>query len=279
MRLTELRIENYGGYAARSLAIPESAGLAVIYGPNEAGKSTCLEAISDFLFSVPPNTARGSLYGYDGMRISASMRMADDRLISLRRRKGKGKTLADTEGTVFDDTVLAPVLGAITRDRFGTLQPVACIADRFGDLAIRSSRADPREQRRYPLGACRYLPERRDGFVVGRVVGSHGKRQQCRVPFIEVAQSTLAEPRCVEPVTARHDEPLARQPVQHVAHRRHADTELVRKPVGLEPGTWWEQPVTQHLPERYITALHRLDRAHPPASTVRLRRCAATASR
>ena len=106
MRLTELRIENYGGYAARTLAIPETAGLTVIYGPNEAGKSTCLEAVSDFLFSIPPNTARGSLYGYDGMRISASMRMADDRLICLRRRKGKGRTLSDADGTAFDDTAL-----------------------------------------------------------------------------------------------------------------------------------------------------------------------------
>ncbi|MCU6456024.1 AAA family ATPase [Sphingomonas sp. A2-49] len=121
MRLTELRIDNYGGYAARSLAIPEGAGLSVIYGPNEAGKSTCLEAISDFLFSIPPNTARGSLFGYDGMRISASMRMADDRLISLKRRKGRGRTLSDADGTALDDAALAPVLGAITRDRFGTL--------------------------------------------------------------------------------------------------------------------------------------------------------------
>ena len=121
MRLTELRIDNYGGYAARSLAIPEGAGLSVIYGPNEAGKSTCLEAISDFLFSIPPNTARGSLFGYDGMRISASMRMADDRLVSLKRRKGRGRTLSDADGTALDEAALAPVLGAITRDRFGTL--------------------------------------------------------------------------------------------------------------------------------------------------------------
>ena len=121
MRLTELRIDNYGGYAARSLVIPEGAGLSVIYGPNEAGKSTCLEAISDFLFSIPPNTARGSLFGYDGMRISASMRMADDRLISLKRRKGRGRTLADADGTALDEAALVPVLGAITRDRFGTL--------------------------------------------------------------------------------------------------------------------------------------------------------------
>lgn len=121
MRLTELRIENYGGYATRSLIIPESAGLAVIYGPNEAGKSTCLEAISDFLFTIPKNTIRGNLYGYDGMRIGASMRMTDDRLLALRRRKGNGRTLSDAYGNALDEAALAPVLGAITRDRFETL--------------------------------------------------------------------------------------------------------------------------------------------------------------
>lgn len=121
MRLTELRIENYGGYAARSLVIPETAGLVVIYGPNEAGKSTCLEAISDFLFTIPKNTARGNLYGYDGMRIGASMRMTDDRLLALKRRKGNGRTLSDAEGNALDEAVLAPVLGAITRERFETL--------------------------------------------------------------------------------------------------------------------------------------------------------------
>lgn len=121
MRLTELKIENYGGYAVRNVVIPETAGLAVIYGPNEAGKSTCLEAIGDFLFTIPKNTIRGNLYGYDGMRISASMRLADDRLLSLKRRKGNGKTLMDVGGNALDEAALAPVLGSITRERFETL--------------------------------------------------------------------------------------------------------------------------------------------------------------
>ena len=56
MRLTELSLEKYGGCASRELAIPETAGLTVVYGANEAGKSTCLEAISDFLFSIPKNS-------------------------------------------------------------------------------------------------------------------------------------------------------------------------------------------------------------------------------
>lgn len=121
MRLTELNLEKYGACANRDLVIPDTAGLTVIFGANEAGKSTCLAAISDFLFSIPNNTQRGSIYGYDGMRIGASMRMANGSKLTLKRRKGKGKTLTDPSGTALDDTVLAPVLGAITRDRFETL--------------------------------------------------------------------------------------------------------------------------------------------------------------
>lgn len=121
MRLTELTIENYGCYDRRTLTIPEEAGLTIIYGPNEAGKSTCLEAISDFLFTIPKNTPRGNLFGYDGMRLGASMRMADGRLVTLRRRKGNGKTLIDADGGALDEAALAPMLGAITRERFTTL--------------------------------------------------------------------------------------------------------------------------------------------------------------
>ena len=121
MQLTELSLEKYGGFASRALVIPETAGLTVVYGANEAGKSTCLEAISDFLFSIPTITQRGSLFGYDGMRIGASMLMADGSTLTLKRRKGNGKTLADLSGTALDDTILAPVLGAITRERFETL--------------------------------------------------------------------------------------------------------------------------------------------------------------
>src|SRR5690349_11248797 len=98
MRLTELTLENYGCYDRRNLIIPEGAGLTVFYGPNEAGKSTCLEAISDFLYAIPKNSSRGQ-FGYEGMRLSASMRTGDGQLLSLKRRKGIGKTLIDDAGT------------------------------------------------------------------------------------------------------------------------------------------------------------------------------------
>lgn len=121
MRLTELCLERYGCYLKRSLWLPDNAGLIVVYGRNEAGKSTCLSALADFFYGIPKNSVRGSTFGYDGMKIGASMRLSDGRELTFLRRKGNGKTLADMKGQTFDDAVLAPVLGSIARDRFSNL--------------------------------------------------------------------------------------------------------------------------------------------------------------
>jgi uncharacterized protein YhaN len=119
LRFESITLENYGAFAARS--IEPGPGLTIVYGPNEAGKSTFLEAISDFLFTIPPNSARGSLYGYDAMRIGAVIRTKAGERLALRRRKGRGKTLVDETGAAVDDGVLAQLLGSTTRPRFETL--------------------------------------------------------------------------------------------------------------------------------------------------------------
>lgn len=122
MRLTELSVEKYGCYSERIIAIPEGPGLTVVYGPNEAGKSTCLEAIGDFLFGVPGQTTRGEVYGYPSMRIGAAMRLANGDVLRLVRRKGNRKTLTDASGASFEDALLASTfLNAVNRERFKTL--------------------------------------------------------------------------------------------------------------------------------------------------------------
>lgn len=121
MRLAELIIERYGVFAEHRLRIPDGAGLVIVHGPNEAGKSTCLEAISDFLFGIPAQTQRGSLFGYDSMRIGATLVDAQGTALTLWRRKGRGRTLTDTDGTPLDDAAIAHLLGATTRDRFLSL--------------------------------------------------------------------------------------------------------------------------------------------------------------
>lgn len=121
MRLAELTLERYGAFAERALAIPATAGLTIIYGPNEAGKSTCLAALSDFLFGIPERTPHAALFGYDGMRVSATLVDASDTALTLRRRRGRGRTLTDGAGGPVEDSVLTRLLGATTRERFATL--------------------------------------------------------------------------------------------------------------------------------------------------------------
>jgi uncharacterized protein YhaN len=121
MRFEELVIEKYGVYQTLSVGLDAAPGLAVIYGPNEAGKSTCLAATLDFLFGIPVTSPYGQVFGYDQMRIGATLRLADGRRIVLRRRKGRVRTLTDGNGNPVDDSRLDLILGATTRDRFGAL--------------------------------------------------------------------------------------------------------------------------------------------------------------
>ena len=120
MRLTELSLEKYGCFLKRSFRFPEEVGLSVVYGPNEAGKSTCLKAIGQYFFGIPKDSKLGT-FGNDVMRIGASMRLADGRELTYFRRKGYKKTLLDMDNASFDDDVLAPVLGPVTEARFKTL--------------------------------------------------------------------------------------------------------------------------------------------------------------
>lgn len=122
MRFENFTIEKYGVFSARTVTLPARPGLVLLYGPNEAGKSTCLAAISDFLFGIPHNSPHGQVFGYDQMRLSATLRFADGTTLSLRRRKGRqNRSLSDEAGGLVDENALFRYLGATGRDRFATL--------------------------------------------------------------------------------------------------------------------------------------------------------------
>jgi uncharacterized protein YhaN len=131
MRFASLRLEQYGLYKSRTLdltdALSDSSakgpGLVVIHGPNEQGKSTCLAAIKDFLFGIPHTSVHGQVFGYDRMRVFATLQLASGRQAALQRKKGKGssKTLLNEDGTPADEAALASALATMTRQRFESL--------------------------------------------------------------------------------------------------------------------------------------------------------------
>jgi uncharacterized protein YhaN len=120
VRFGELVLERYGDY--EELRVPLSAGgLNVIYGPNEAGKSSCLNAITDFFFGIPQNSSYGNRYGYRAMRIRATLLLPDGRRLNLCRRKGYQNTLSDENGRNVDESILRRLLHDVERERFSTL--------------------------------------------------------------------------------------------------------------------------------------------------------------
>ena len=56
MRLLELDLERYGPFTGKRLVFRPDAKLHIVYGPNEAGKSCSLAAVTDLFFGIETRT-------------------------------------------------------------------------------------------------------------------------------------------------------------------------------------------------------------------------------
>jgi uncharacterized protein YhaN len=123
VRIERLHLIRYGALTDREFRFRPGAGLHLLYGPNEAGKSSALAAISDLLFgfSEKRDAPRYDfLHEAKDLRVAASLRASDGRELVFRRRKGRKNTLlADDEAEApLRDDVLAPFLGGLSREVF-----------------------------------------------------------------------------------------------------------------------------------------------------------------
>lgn len=117
MRLEKLDLLRYGSFTDRDLHLPE-ADLCIVYGANEAGKTTALRAVTDLLFGFEERTTVHFLHSSDQLRVGGRLRGRDGRTLAIRRRKGRQRTLLDEDETPIDDDALRPFLAGIDRQRF-----------------------------------------------------------------------------------------------------------------------------------------------------------------
>jgi len=118
MRLSQLALLRYGHLSDLVLDLPSGAGLCVVHGANEAGKSTTLAAIGDALFGFGHRSAYDFLHGGPQLRLGFSLVARDGRTGRFLRRKGLKGTLRDADDAVLPDTALHPFLGGATRESF-----------------------------------------------------------------------------------------------------------------------------------------------------------------
>ncbi|MFO0410535.1 MAG: AAA family ATPase, partial [Planctomycetota bacterium] len=78
MRFRRLDLTAYGHFTATSIDLSAgNHGLHMIYGPNEAGKSTSLRALTVFLFDFPHSTDDNFLHDNKDLRVGAVLENRD----------------------------------------------------------------------------------------------------------------------------------------------------------------------------------------------------------
>src|SRR5690349_13262642 len=94
MRIDRLDLTAFGPFAGQSLRMDGGDyGLHVVYGTNEAGKSTALRALVQLLFGIPHNSGDNFRHANGDLRIGARLRGASSTVLDCIRRKGKSNTL------------------------------------------------------------------------------------------------------------------------------------------------------------------------------------------
>lgn len=118
MRILRLDLERYGPFVGQTLDLGRAARLHVVHGPNEAGKTSALAAITDLLFGIEARTPYAFRHEGKDLRIGATLERQDGARLAVRRRKGNKNTLVDKDENPLRDDVLLPFLGGVTREVF-----------------------------------------------------------------------------------------------------------------------------------------------------------------
>ena len=121
MRLRRLNLSRYGMFTDREIDFgPAPAGapdLHLVYGPNEAGKSTALAGFLDLLFGFEHRTPYAFLHDRRTMRVEGDIEIDGEarRFVRVRKRRG---SLLDGAGRTVPEGMLANALGDMTRETY-----------------------------------------------------------------------------------------------------------------------------------------------------------------
>jgi uncharacterized protein YhaN len=144
MRIASLHLKAYGPFDAAVLDFDRpAAGLQLVYGPNEQGKSTALRAIGALLFGFPARTDDHFGRDYGALRVGAVLD-AGARRLALMRRKGSKHTLFEFDAAtglehperLVDQAAIDALLGGVDAARFGMMYGLGSAQLRAGGRAL-----------------------------------------------------------------------------------------------------------------------------------------------
>ncbi|MDA3897082.1 MAG: AAA family ATPase, partial [Desulfobacteraceae bacterium] len=123
MRILNLNLMAFGPFEGVFLDLSQGKhGLNIIYGPNEAGKTSALRALRQVFYGIPVRSDDNFRFPHNKMRIGATICNNDGDIIEFIRRKGKSNTLrAIDDESILDDSALTPFLKGVDVDLFSNM--------------------------------------------------------------------------------------------------------------------------------------------------------------
>lgn len=123
MKILRVNLIAFGPFTETLLDLTNGeAGLHIIYGRNEAGKSSALRALRQMLYGIPDRSSDDFLHPYSKMRVGGVIRHSDGMTLDFIRRKGRTNTLRtgdDSEN--LDESLLRRFLSNIDASTFATM--------------------------------------------------------------------------------------------------------------------------------------------------------------
>jgi len=109
---TGLRLDLSGG---------APGGFHIVFGPNEAGKSSALRGVHDLLFGFPERTPDAHAHPTSDLRIAAALSSEAGEVIEVQRLKRRKDALRDAADVPIDESVMRTLLGGVDAQLFERL--------------------------------------------------------------------------------------------------------------------------------------------------------------
>ncbi len=124
MRLRRLTLARYGKFTDQSIdfgkAVEGAPDLHVVYGPNEAGKSTAFSGFLDLLFGIEMQSRYNFLHPYETMRVGGCLELSGGPRELVRIKKPQ-PTLRDASNQPVPDGLILGDLGGLDRNVYRTM--------------------------------------------------------------------------------------------------------------------------------------------------------------
>jgi uncharacterized protein YhaN len=122
MRIKRLDLKAFGPFADRTIVFDShQPGLHIIFGANEAGKSSSLRALKALLYGFPERTSDNFRHANDQLLVGGCLEGAAGQELAFYRRKRRKADLLDLDGNPLPPDTLAAFLHGVESTLFESL--------------------------------------------------------------------------------------------------------------------------------------------------------------